>query len=100
MPRLELNRIKTVFGRDRYVVENGERILAWDKNITPEQEALLRGHNYREYPTIQELSAANVGNNSDIAKESYGNITEDTSNVKRTMQEDRDMMRNAVLQMT
>ena len=33
VPRLELNRIKTVFGRDRYIVENGERILAWDKNI-------------------------------------------------------------------
>ena len=63
VPMLELNRIKTVFGRDRYVVENGERILAWDKNITPEQEALLRGHNYREYPTIQELSAANINNN-------------------------------------
>ena len=99
MPMLELNRIKTVFGRDRYVVENGERILAWDKNITPEQEALLRGHNYREYPTIQELSAANVGNNSDIAKESGENVVEDTAKVKRTMQEDRDMMRSAVLQM-
>ena len=28
--------------------------------ITPEQEALLHGLNFREYPTIQELSAANV----------------------------------------
>ena len=52
-PMLELNRIKTVFGRDRYVVENGEKILAWDKNITPEQQELLRGLNFREYPTIQ-----------------------------------------------
>ena len=99
VPMLELNRIKTVFGRDRYVVENGERILAWDKNITPEQEALLRGHNYREYPTIQELSAAKVGNNSDIAKENGENVVEDTAKVKRTMQEDRDMMRSAVRQM-
>ena len=79
VPMLELNRIKTVFGRDRYVVENGERILAWDKNITPEQEALLRGHNYREYPTIQELSAAKIGNNSDIAKENGENVVEDTA---------------------
>ena len=36
--------------------QNGERILAYDENITPEQEAILRGHNFREYPTIQELS--------------------------------------------
>ena len=57
VPMLELNRIKTVFGRDRYVFENGENILAYDENITPEQEALLRGHNFREYPSIQELSA-------------------------------------------
>ena len=79
VPMLELNRIKTVFGRDRYIVENGERILAWDKNITPEQEALLRGHNYREYPTIQELSAAKIGNNSDIAKENGENVVGDTA---------------------
>ena len=71
---LELNRIKTVFGRDRYVVENGERILAWDKNITPEQEALLRGHNYREYPTIQELSAANIRNNSETQIQNEENV--------------------------
>lgn len=56
IPMLELNRIKTVFGRNRYVMENGERILAWDENIPPEQEALLRGHNLSEYPTIQGLS--------------------------------------------
>lgn len=74
VPMLELNRIKTVFGRDRYVVENGERILAWDKNITPEQEALLRGHNYREYPTIQELSAANIRNNSETQIQNEENV--------------------------
>ena len=38
-----------------------------NKVITPEQEALLRGLNFREYPTIQELSAANVSNNSETA---------------------------------
>ena len=56
-PILEVNRIKTVFGRDRYVMENGEKILAYDERMTPEQEALLRGHNFREYPSVQELSS-------------------------------------------
>ncbi|MGM9800337.1 MAG: hypothetical protein ACI30M_06610 [Muribaculaceae bacterium] len=74
VPILELNRIKTVFARDRYVMENGERILAWNENITPEQEALLRGHNFREYPTIQELYAAKVGNNSESSKFSDGKL--------------------------
>ena len=76
-PMLEVNSIKTVFGHKEKMSAN-EVVLTYDKNITPEQEALLRGLDYREYPTIQELSAANVRNNSDIAK------------VKRTMQEDRD----------
>lgn len=35
-------------------------IKAYDEKITPEQEALLRGHNFREYPAIQELSAAKL----------------------------------------
>ena len=56
-PLLDVNRIKTVFGRDRYVMDNGEKILAYDEKMTPEQEALLRGHNFREYPSIQELSS-------------------------------------------
>lgn len=48
-----------------YLLPVGERlvddesIITWDKNITPEQKALLREHNFREYPTIQELTAAN-----------------------------------------
>ena len=78
VPMLELNRIKTVFGRDRYVVENGERILAWDKEITPEQEALLRGHNFREYPTIQELSAAKIVNNSETTSVEGQKVDEST----------------------
>ena len=64
VPMLELNRIKTVFGRDRYVMENGEKILAYDETMTPEQEALLRGHNFREYPSIQELSGDKGSENS------------------------------------
>ena len=42
-----------------------EELIAWDKNITPEQKALLRGHNFHEYPTIQELSAANILQNAE-----------------------------------
>ena len=75
IPMLELNRIKTVFGRDRYVMENGEKILAWNKNITPEQEAVLRGHNFRIYPTIQELSGAKIENYSGTSKENAEKIS-------------------------
>ena len=52
-----------------YLLPVGERlvddesIITWDKNITPEQKALLREHNFREYPTIQELTAANIVGN-------------------------------------
>ena len=44
-------------------MENGENILAYDENITPEQKALLRGHNFREYPSIQELISEGKGTN-------------------------------------
>ena len=91
-PMLELNRIKTVFGRDRYVVENGEKILAWDKNITPEQEALLRGHNYREYPSIQELSAGKDSALSGNDQTNHGENFQDLDNpsAKLSIVEDRD----------
>ena len=52
---LEVNAIKTVFAKGNRVGDN-EEVITYDKNITPEQEALLRGLNFREYPTIQELS--------------------------------------------
>ena len=45
-----------------------ESIITWDKNITPEQKALLRGHNFREYPTIQELTAENIVENFENTK--------------------------------
>lgn len=41
-------------------IADDEIIKAYDEKITPEQEALLRGHNFREYPAIQELSAAKL----------------------------------------
>ena len=55
-PVIEINRIKTVFGHRGSIGGVTEKLIAYDENITPEQEAILRGHNFREYPTIQELS--------------------------------------------
>ena len=51
--------LKTVFVKGNRVGDN-EEVITYDKNITPEQEALLRGLNFREYPTIQELSESKV----------------------------------------
>ena len=78
-PLLELNRIKTVFGRDRYVLDNGERILTWNEKITPEQEALLRGHNFREYPSIQELSEGKGKENIPNDQENSANFSKEAS---------------------
>ena len=57
-------------------MEHGERILAYDENIAPEQEALLRGHNFREYPTIQELSWSKGSANSALVQEESAKTTE------------------------
>ena len=64
-PILEVNSIKTVFAKGTERIADDEVPVAVDKNITPEQQALLRGHNFHEYPTIQELSVAKLGNNSE-----------------------------------
>lgn len=74
-PMLEVNSIKTVFGQKGKLSDN-EEVIAYDQNITPKQEALLRDLDYREYPSIQELSAANVANNSEMAKDSAENLSE------------------------
>lgn len=50
--------------------------IAVDKNITPEQQALLRGLNSHEYPTIQKLSAAKLGNNVESAVNKGENVSE------------------------
>lgn len=50
--------------------------IAVDKNITPEQQALLRGLNSHEYPTIQELSAAKLGDNVESAVKKGENVSE------------------------
>ncbi len=55
-PIIEINSIKTVFAKTGKIGEN-ETVVCYDERITPEQEALLNGRNFRQYPTIQELSA-------------------------------------------
>ena len=37
-------------------IGENETIIYYDNRITTEQEALLGGRNFRQYPTIQELS--------------------------------------------
>ena len=66
LPMLEVNSIKTVFAHHGEI-GGSEKLITYDKEITPEQEALLRGLNFREYPTIQELSATKVVNNNGTA---------------------------------
>jgi len=63
LPMMEVSTIKTVFAHHGEI-GGGEKLITYDKEITPKQEALLRGLNFREYPTIQELSAAKITNNS------------------------------------
>lgn len=50
-------------------IGGSEVLVTYDKKITPKQQELLRGLNFHEYPTIQELSAAKISNNYETAKE-------------------------------
>lgn len=63
-PMLEVNSIKTVFGQKGKLSGN-EEIVTYDEKMTPEQEALLRDLDYREYPSIQELSGGKDTKKSD-----------------------------------
>ena len=67
-PQLDVNSIKTVFAHHGEI-GGTEVLVTYDENITPQQQALLRGLNFHEYPTIQELSTANVGNSSETSKQ-------------------------------
>ena len=62
-PIIEINSIKTVFAKTGKIGEN-ETVVCYDERITPEQEALLSGRNFRQYPTIQELSERKGTDNS------------------------------------
>lgn len=67
-PIVEINSIKTVFAKTGRIGEN-ETVVCYDERITPEQEALLDGRNFRQYPTIQELSTDKGSNNSSNSQE-------------------------------
>jgi hypothetical protein len=55
---IEVNAIATVFGRREGAgMTATEELVYKDKEITPEQQALLDGPNFRQYPAAQELSA-------------------------------------------
>ena len=66
-PQLDVNSVKTVFAHHGEI-GGSEVLVAYDEKITPQQQALLRGLNFHEYPTIQELSAANIVNPSETSK--------------------------------
>jgi len=78
-------------------MENGETILAYDENITPEQKALLRGHNLREYPTIQELSVGKDNKTSSTLQKngeekSHDNTKDSQPSLSIAPEADRDYM--------
>lgn len=73
-PQLEVNSIKTIFAHHGEI-GGSEVLVTYDKKITPKQQELLRGLNFHEYPTIQELSAAKIRNNIETAKENDGNLS-------------------------
>ena len=63
--------------------EASEQILAYDEKMTPEQETLLRGHNFREYPSIQELSGSKDTKNSDTFQGNEGKSSGEGSKFQR-----------------
>ena len=75
-PQLDVNSIKTVFAHHGEI-GGSEVLVTYDKEITPEQQELLRGLNFHEYPTIQELSDAKISEKSDSSKVSDENVADD-----------------------
>lgn len=73
-PQLEVNSIKTIFAHHGEI-GGSEVLVTYDKKITPKQQELLRGLNFHEYPTIQELSAAKIRNNIETAKGNGENLS-------------------------
>ncbi|MGN0236829.1 MAG: hypothetical protein ACI4AK_01890, partial [Lepagella sp.] len=94
-PILEVNSIKTIFAKGTKKVADDEIVVAYDENITPEQEALLRGRNFREYPTIQELSAANIEKDFDNSKSGGQNnsVVEEDQVRYRVVEKDEPIMK-------
>lgn len=72
-PMIEINSIRTVFAAKR--IGDDEKLICYNAEITPEQEALLNGRNFRQYPTIQELSESKDSDNIDTSNEYEENIS-------------------------
>lgn len=81
-PMIEINSIRTVFAAKR--IGDNETLVCYNNAITPEQEALLDGRNFRQYPTIQELSDDKVSDNSD----KNNTVIDDVENVYRIREDE------------
>lgn len=81
-PMIEINSIRTVFAAKR--ISDNETLVCYNNAITPEQEALLNGRNFRQYPTIQELSGDKVSDNSD----KNNTVIDDGENVYRIREDE------------
>ena len=81
-PMIEINSIRTVFAAKR--ISDSETLVCYDNAITPEQEALLDGRNFRQYPTIQELSYYKGSDNSD----KNNTVVDDGENVYRIREDE------------
>lgn len=74
---LEVNAISTVFGRrENANLPLNEEVIYRSETITPEQKALLNEPNSRQYPSIQELSATKVGDNSGTSANNSEKVSE------------------------
>ena len=76
-PQLDVNSIKTVFAHQGIIGGGSEVLVTYDKEITPKQQELLRGLNFHEYPTVQELSAAKIRKSSETTKENAENLSDE-----------------------
>jgi hypothetical protein len=73
-PMIEINSIKTIFAAKR--VSDQETVVCYNEKITPEQEALLDGRNFRQYPSIQELSDNKGSDKTETVNTNKKNIVE------------------------
>lgn len=95
-PILEVNSIKTVFAKGTEKIADDEVPVTWDENITPEQKALLRGHNLHEYPSIQELSADKGSENNDTKQGEEGKKHDKVHGEVEPVTEEEAELRDAV----
>ena len=85
-PMLSINSIKTLFAHHGEI-GGSEELVTYDEKITLEQQALLRGLNFHEYPTIQELSTTKILQNFGNPKLSDENFSEEDDVLYRPREE-------------